>query len=98
MNCDLIMNFKFFMLLEIAESTNKTHCSIMNSPIRKIVVKDNDKNFSYLHSMSQSNDINNKKPINSSAKTYTEKLMPNCGIFILKISNYSCFDYYYFFF
>lgn len=76
------------MFLETAESTNKIHCSILNSPIRKIVVKDNDKNFSHLHSMSQSNDINNKTPMFSSAKTYTDKLMPNCGIFIFKMFNY----------
>ncbi|CAI6376201.1 unnamed protein product [Macrosiphum euphorbiae] len=59
------------------ESSEKIY-SILNSPIGKIVVKDNDKNFSQLHSMSQSNNKNRNTPRFSSAKTSTDKLMLNC--------------------
>jgi len=72
------------MLLENAESTNKRYYSILNSPIGKIVVEDNDQHFSHPRTLSLSNDKNNKTPMFSSAKTYTDKLMPNCGIFILQ--------------
>ncbi|CAI6374240.1 unnamed protein product [Macrosiphum euphorbiae] len=59
------------------ESSEKIY-SILNSPIGKIVVKDNDKNFAQLHSMSQSNNKNSNTPRFSSAKTSTDKLMSNC--------------------
>lgn len=82
--CFIVTNCKLFMLLDNTESSEKRY-SILNSPIGKIVVKDNDKNFSQLHSMSQSNNKNSNTPRFSSAKTSTDKLMPDCGIFIFTI-------------
>ncbi|XP_029347470.1 probable serine/threonine-protein kinase DDB_G0278509 isoform X3 [Acyrthosiphon pisum] len=65
---------------ENAEFSNSRH-SILNSPIGKIVVEDNDQNFSSSHSKSLSNNNNNSNtPMFSSAKTINtaDKLMPNC--------------------
>ncbi|XP_029348577.1 uncharacterized protein LOC115033016 [Acyrthosiphon pisum] len=52
------------MFLENAESSNSRH-SILNSPIGKIVVEDNDRNFSYSHS----NNKNNKLKFSSAKRT-----------------------------
>jgi len=66
------------MLLENAEFSNSGN-SILNSPIGKIIVED--QNFCYSHSKSLSNNKNSNAPMFSSAKTNNtaEKLMPNCG-------------------
>lgn len=66
--CDLIINCKLFILLENAESPNSRH-TILNSPIGKIVVEDNDQTFSYSHSRSLSNDRNNKSKFSSAKRT-----------------------------
>lgn len=68
-------------LSSITYSSNKRD-SILNSPIGKITVEDNDQSFSNCHLMSQSNNKNNTPNMFSSAKNNTDKLMTNCGIFI----------------
>jgi len=57
------------IFLENAESSYTRH-TILNSPIGKIVVEDNDQNISYSHSRSLLNDRNNKSKF-SSAKRIT---------------------------
>ncbi|XP_029348575.1 uncharacterized protein LOC107885061 [Acyrthosiphon pisum] len=53
---------------ENAESSNSRH-SILNSPIGKIVVEDNDQNFSSSHSNSLSNNKNYKLMFSSAKRT-----------------------------
>lgn len=59
---------RIFILLENAESSYSRH-TILNSPIGKIVVEDNDQSFSYSHSRSLSNDKNNKSKFSSAKRT-----------------------------
>lgn len=70
------------MLLGNKELVDKRNYSILNSPIGKIVVEDNDQDLPHLQSTSQSND-KNKTPLFSSSKTLTDKFMPNCGILFI---------------
>jgi len=65
----------------IAHTSNKRH-SVLNSPIGKITVEDDDQSFSNCHLMSQSNNKNNTPNMFSSAKNNTDKLMTNYGNFI----------------
>jgi len=58
---DLIINFKIFILLVSADSSNKRHYSIRNSPIGKIGAKDIDQDFGQPLSQSYYNKNNYSK-------------------------------------
>jgi len=72
-----IINLKIFMLLENAASTNKGHYSILNSPIGKIVVEDNDQHFSHPRTISLKNDKNNKHKFSSAKRTLFDTNEPD---------------------